>query len=123
MTQKLIEILFITFGILMIIVIYRLVLRRLSKGRVIHSDFCTLYSLEKNPVAETIEFYFTTPVAQHIRFCIWNQNDECIELKNEEMAEGGHIVRFDTRTLENGIYTFGIITDQQKTIKKFEIRN
>ena len=123
MTQKLIEILFITFGILMIIVIYRLVLRRLSKGRVIHSDFCTLYSLEKNPVNDTVEFYFTTPVSQHIRFCIWKENEEFIELKNEDVPKGGHIIRFDSRTLENGLYTFGLVTKKQKTIKKFEIRN
>jgi len=123
MTHQTIEILFITLGILMLILIYKFILRRLSKGRVVHDDFCTLYSLEKNPASGIVEFYFTTPVTQQIEFCIWNQEEECTVLKKEEVKKGGQIVRFDTRDLKNGIYTFGIITNVQKTIKKFRIEN
>ena len=123
MTEKLIDILFVTFGLLMLIVIYKLIIRRLSKDRIIHSDFCTLYSLEKNPVNGIIEFYFTSPVEQHIEFCIWNKAEEKITLKNEVIEKGGHIIRYDSVNLPNGIYTFGLITKEQKTIKKFEILN
>ncbi|MEY3085462.1 MAG: hypothetical protein RL037_1642 [Bacteroidota bacterium] len=123
MTTKVIEVLFITLGILLIIIIYRLVLRRLSKGQVVHSDFCTLYSLETNPVSGVVEFYFSTPIAQYVEFAIWNSTDNGKTLKNEMMAEGGHIIRFDTSEEPNGMYTFGIITKEQKTVKKFEIKN
>jgi hypothetical protein len=36
---------------------------------------------------------------------------------------GGHILRYDTTQLENGGYTFGLVTQKQKTIKKFGVKN
>ena len=46
-----------------------------------------------------------------------------LEIRNEEFSQGGHIVRFDTNQLEDGEYFFGIETTEQKTIKRFNIKN
>jgi hypothetical protein len=70
-----------------------------------------------------VEFYFSTPISQRIEFTIWTIDEKAIILKDEEMQEGGHIIRYDTTALPNGIYTFGITTKEQKTVKKFEIKN
>ena len=51
-------------------------------------------------------------------------NDKIVvELANKEFDSGGHILRYDTRQLENGGYTFGLVTKKQKTIKKFGVKN
>jgi hypothetical protein len=36
---------------------------------------------------------------------------------------GGHIVRFDSTQIDDGNYFFGLRTENQKTLKKCQIRN
>ena len=105
------------------IVLYRLLLKKLSKGKVDLDSFCTLYSLEKNPVSGEIEFYFVSPDMIKIEFSIWKDNEKVIELRNDYFKKGGHIVRFDSTALSNGEYFFGIVTSNQRTIKRFNIDN
>jgi hypothetical protein len=121
--EKIVNVLVVTFGILMSFVLYRLLLKRLNKGSVNQALYCTLYSLDKDPVEGEVEFYFITPVAMNVTFCIWQKDQKLMELRNEEFGKGGHIVRFDTNQIEDGEYFFGIETADQKTIKRFNIKN
>lgn len=121
--EKLIDVLFYSFGILVLIILYRLLLKRLSKGKVNLESYCTLYSLEKNPASGEIEFYFVTPELMKVEFSIWKENEKIIELRSEHFKKGGHIIRYDSTQLADGEYFFGIITSNQRTIKRFNIKN
>ncbi|MFM7682992.1 MAG: hypothetical protein ACKO7P_09620 [Bacteroidota bacterium] len=121
--ERLLDFLVITLFIVIGIILYRLLLRRLSKGKVDMESFCTLYSLEKNPVSGEVEFYFVSPDMIKVEFSIWKENDKVIELKNDYFKKGGHIVRFDSTTLPDGEYFFGLVTSKQRTIKRFKIQN
>jgi hypothetical protein len=121
--ERLLDFLVITLFIVIGIILYRLLLRRLSKGKVDMDSFCTLYSLEKNPISGEVEFYFVSPDMIKVEFSIWKENDKIIELKNDYFKKGGHIVRFDSTSIPDGEYFFGLVTSKQRTIKRFKIQN
>ena len=121
--MELISILYITLFILLIIIAYRFLIRRLSNDRVRLEEFCTLYSTETYEVNGAVEFYFQCPETIEVHFCIWSNDKIVVELANKEFDSGGHILRYDTKQLENGGYTFGLVTEKQKTIKKFGVKN
>ena len=101
------------------IIAYRLLIRKLSKGRVRLEDFCTLYSTETYEVKGEVE----CPKPINVQFCIWSNDEIVVELANKEFDSGGHILRYDSSQLENGGYTFGLVTEKQKTVKKFGVKN
>ena len=117
------DILFYSFIILFIIVLYRLLIKRLSQGRYVQEHFCILYPLDINPSSGEIPFYFTTELVKTIRLTIENDTETIKELANQEFGIGGHIIRFDTTTLPNGLYFYCLKTDIQETKKKFRITN
>ena len=121
--ERLLDFLVITLFIVIGIILYRLLLRRLSKGKVDMDSFCTLYSLEKNPISGEVEFYFVSPDMIKVEFSIWKENDKIIELKNDYFKKGGHLVRFDSTSIPDGEYFFGLVTSKQRTIKRFKIQN
>ena len=121
--EKLLDFLFITLCIVIAIILYRLLLRRLSKGKVDMDSFCTLYSLEKNPVSGEVEFYFVSPDMIKVEFSIWKDNEKVMELRNDYFIKGGHIVRFESTSLSDGEYFFGLVTSKQRTVKRFKIQN
>jgi len=123
MVDRIIDVMVVTLGILGAFVLYKLMLRRMSKGAINQAAFCTLYSLDKNPVKDEVEFYFITPTTMQVAFCIWKLEDQIVEIRSEEFSKGGHIVRFDTKSISDGEYFFGIKTTEQKTIKRFRIQN
>lgn len=118
-----IDVLVVSLIILAIIIAYKLLLKRLSKGRVDSNDYCVLYSTESFKVKGEVEFYFQCPKSMHVDFKIWTLSEEETIIASEDYDKGGHIIRYDTNSLANGIYTFGIETESQKTVKKFEIDN
>jgi hypothetical protein len=121
--EKLTDFLFISLLIVVSFIAYRLILKKLSKGKLNVDDFCILYSLEKNPSSGEIEFYFVSPRTMKIEFSIWKEDNKVLELSNDYFNKGGQIIRFDSRLLPNGEYFFGIVTSNQKTIKRFSIEN
>jgi hypothetical protein len=117
------DILFYSFIILFIIILYRLLVKRLSQGRYVQEHFCVLYPLDINPSSGEIPFYFTTELVKSIRLTIENDSETIKELANQEFGIGGHIIRFDSTTLPNGLYFYCLKTDIQETKKKFRITN
>lgn len=118
-----IDVLVASLIVLAVIIAYKLFLKRLSKGRVDANEYCVLYTTETFAVNGEVEFYFQCPRPMNVDFKIWTLKDEETMVASDHYAEGGHIIRYDTNLLSNGIYTFGIETDSQKTVKKFEIKN
>jgi hypothetical protein len=45
------------------------------------------------------------------------------ELKNDYFKKGGHIVRFESTSIPDGEYFFGLVTSNQRTVKRFKIQN
>ena len=121
--MELLTILYIILSILLIIIAYRFLLKRWSKNRVPTEAYCVLYSTETYEVAGEVEFYFQCPDTISVSFYIWSNDKVVAELASKVFKRGGHILRYNTNQLENGGYTFGIVTEKQKTIKKFAIKN
>lgn len=123
-SKVLIGMLWVSLGLIIVVAIYKKVLSRLQRGRAIPEDYCVLYSLEENPAKGEIEFYFTTKTKRNVIFQLLNDDLSVFKiLYDKETKEGGQIVRFDSTTIENGDYYFQIITENQKTMKKFSVLN
>ena len=49
-----------SLGVLLVVIIYRRILRSLNKGSIDKDDYCELYSLEIEPASGELPFYFTS---------------------------------------------------------------
>ena len=108
----------------MLVLAYRMILKRLQKGEINQVDYAKLYELEKSPVSGEVEFYFTIEIPKTIKFSILDEKlVELLVLKEAEMKSGGHIISFDSSQLANGIYFYCLETDNQKTLKKMRINH
>ena len=116
--------LWITLGVLVFVIVYRLVLRRMKRDIPDLSSFIILHPLEMDPAYGEVEFYFTMEDNQFVNFSVFDKDGSLIEeFYNKEMEAGPHIVKFDTTNVSNGKYSFNIKTDKQHTMKFFEIKN
>ena len=123
-TDGIILFLLISLVIITLVILYKLLLRYLSKGRVKNEDFCTLYSLEESKPTGITEFYFVVKNERPIliKFQILDSKWNLIEtLKEQEYSKGGHIIRYNMDDLSAGTYYYGIKTESQETFKKFNI--
>lgn len=108
----------------MLVLAYRMVLRRLQKGEINQADYAKLFELEKSPISGEVEFYFTIETKKEIKFSILNESlIQILVLKEAEMLSGGHIIRFDSSQLANGTYFYCLETDNQKTLKKMRVNH
>lgn len=123
-SKVLIGMLWVSLGLIIVVAIYKRILAKLQKGRAVPEEYCVLYSLETNPSKGEIEFYFTTKTKRNVVFQLLNDDLSVLKvLYDKETKEGGQIIRFDSTTLENGNYYFQIVTENQKTMKKFSVLN
>jgi hypothetical protein len=110
----------ISLIILLAIIFYRKLLQYLSRNRIRTEEYINLYDLELQGVSGQIEFYFTLPSSKFVQFEILDSNWQKIqELVSKEFEPGGHIIRFDSRTVSPGTYYYGIRTKGQVLHKKF----
>jgi hypothetical protein len=117
------DILFYAFFIVMAIILYRRLLRRMSKGSINQNDYCVLFSLELNPASGEIPFYFTLEKEQTVSLFIEHEDKSSVLVVEKTFKPGGHIVRFDSKQLADGFYYYILKTDLQETKKKFTIQN
>jgi hypothetical protein len=82
-----------------------------------------LYNLDQEPAAGELAFYFVCPESTSVRFAIWQNNQLVLELANDTFDKGGHLLRFDSTQLANGVYYYGIVTADQETKKRMTIAN
>lgn len=123
-TQTLLGVLIVSLGLLVLIIAYKKLLAYLGKGSIIKEDYCVLYPLESNPISGEAEFYFTTEKNRNIIFELLNADLTTNQiLSDKEYAVGGHILRFDTNLLPNGLYFYCLRTENQKTMKKMNVLN
>ena len=121
--EAIIQFLFVSFLILLAVIGYRALLRRFQRGHMKHKDYCELYTLDHEPAMGELSFYFVCPDPTNVQFAIWQNNLLVHEITNTSYEKGGHILRFDSTQLSNGVYYYGIITADQETKKRMTIAN
>ena len=120
----LLGVLCVSLAVLVLIIAYRKLLAYLGKGTPSPKDYCVLYSVENNPVAGEVEIYFTSTLEKHVAIELYDSRLILLKVLREgDFSSGGHIIRFDSRTLPNGDYFYGLRTENQKTVKKMRIVN
>ncbi len=118
-----VDVLVISLIVILIIIGYQKFIKVLSKNQIKREEYCVLYNTETFEVTGEVEFYFQCPSPMQVTFKIWSLEDMETVIESKEFSEGGHIIRYDSKLLTNGVYTFGIETYNQKTVKKFAIKN
>lgn len=122
--SKLLATLIVMAAIAMLYIAYRSVIRRFSKGSINKEDYALLFDLESKEQSGELEFYFTMEQPKKVVFSILNAKMETVEvLQDKEFVSGGHIIRFDTNALANGVYFYCLQTDNQKTMKKMHVQH
>lgn len=121
--ELLIDFLGITLGILMLIILYRVLIRFLSRKVLKAQDYCVLYDVEFFVSSGEISFYFTTSIQREVRLYLTNSAGEQVEVVNQQFKEGGHICRFDSTSVPNGEYLYVLKTTNQEISKRIEIKN
>lgn len=116
--------LFTLMAIMLFYIAYKELLRRLGKGMPVKEDYAVLYGLEQKTVSGEIEFYFTTEHPRQMAFVLLDQQLKQLEVLSEgEFETGGHIIRYNTDQLANGIYFYCIQSDNQKTMKRMIVQH
>lgn len=118
-----VKFLFVSFLILVAVIGYRALLRRFQRGQIKHKDYCELYTLDQEPATGELSFYFVCPEETTVQFGIWQHNQLVKELAHKVFEQGGHILRFDSTQLANGVYYYGIVTSDQETKKRMTLAN
>lgn len=122
--KVLVGILCVTLALLVLYIAYKKLLAYLGKGVPVQRDYCTLYSLEVQPSKGEVEIYFTTEFPKQVTIELLNSDMSLNRvIRTGEFEEGGHITRFDSTLIPNGLYYFCLRTENQKTMKKMEIAN
>src|SRR3989338_8350903 len=93
-------VLYSSMGLLVVVIGYRYLLRRLSKGRIEKKDYCELYNLEMDPVHGELPFYFTSELKRPVRLSLLDEKMELLqEIAAFECNVGGNIVRFNRKVI------------------------
>lgn len=122
--SKVLGTLIVLAAIAMLYIAYKSVIKRLSKGTLKKEDYALLFDLENKIQSGEVEFYFTTEQTKQVVFSILNEKMETVKVvQDKEFPSGGHIVRFDVKELDNGIYFYCLETDNQKTMKKMFVQH
>ena len=113
-----------TLLIIVAIILYRLLLKRLKKGVMDNTGFVVLHRSEKEPAFGDIQLYFSAEKPGNAVFRLYEKNgDKEWILFEGDFKAGNTIVNLDTTTVPNGMYYYEVRTDNQKTYKLLEIKN
>lgn len=122
--QLVLNFFFVLAMIILAIVLYKLLLKRLGKKNLDPRGYCQLVSVEMNPAHGEIDFCFVTPTTKHIDFELTTLSFEVVQtLTSKNFKEGQHILKFDSTQVPNGEYYYVLKTDNQRIFKKIQIDN
>jgi hypothetical protein len=108
----------------MLYIAYKSLINRFSRSKIDPASYARLFDLENTIVSGEVEFYFTIEQTKPVVFSILDKNmQQLIEVVNQTFGAGGHIVRFDTKDLANGVYFYCLSTENQKTMKKIVVQH
>lgn len=114
--------LWVSLVVLVLVIAYKKLLRRLSKGDFKKEDYCVLENLEMDPVTGELPFYFTSEQERTVTLFLQDENmNDLMEIITMECKVGGNIVRFDSSVLKNGTYFYCLKTNNQRICKKMNV--
>lgn len=114
----------ISLTIIVFILAYRFLLKRMKRGVIKTTDYVELSTLEGDDQQGEIQFFFKTPIDQQITFRIYGKtSDYEKKILSKPLQKGGHIVKFDTTKVPNGMYFYELTSENQKISKLFEVKN
>jgi hypothetical protein len=117
-------VLIFTLALLVFVIAYKKLLAYLGKGSIPKEKYCVLYSLETEPASGEIQFYFTSEVKKDVKFQLLDEQYNFLkDIYSQECRIDGNIIPFDTKELNNGVYFYCLVTENQKTMKKMTVRN
>jgi hypothetical protein len=119
-----IDFLSITLVILLAIIVYRFLIRFLSRKHINTEKYCTLFDVEDQPVRGVIPFYFSTKIARNVEFVLESaEGCRVANIANQAFEAGGHLLKFDSSALKDGTYFYLLRTENQEIRKKLVIKN
>ncbi len=122
--QTVVIYMFVSIVLIIGLLVYRNLLRKIKKEGVDLVDDCVLYSFEKDVQTGELEFYFTNEKKKTVLFQILSESHEVLHtLTENEFSPGGHILRFDSKLLMDGVYYYQLKTNNQETKKRMTISN
>lgn len=111
-------------AVLILYMFYTNVIKRFSRGHIDQKKYAKLFELEHTVVSGELEFYFVVEDPREVKFSILSKEMEHLEtVKEGRVASGGHIVRYATDKLTDGIYFYCLETDNQKTMKRMRVQH
>ena len=114
----------VSLGVLLIVILYRRLLRSFSKDAITKEDYCELYSLEIEPASGELPFYFTSNSKRLVSLSLLDGNMSFLQvIEEKECKVGGNIIRFDSTKVPNGEYFYCLKTENQKVAKKMHVLN
>ena len=114
--------LWVSIVVLVLVIAYKKLLVRLSKGDFKKEDYCALENLEMDPVTGELPFYFTSEKEKSVTLFLQDENmNDLMDIATLDCKIGGNIVRFDSSVLKNGTYFYCLRTDNQKICKKMRV--
>jgi hypothetical protein len=123
-TKVLLGVLCTTLALLVFAIAYKKLLAYFGKSEPAKEDYCVLHGLDTHPSKNEIEFYFTTNRRRNVVLELLKDDLSPFMIIHEKnVGEGGHIIRFDSKTIKNGTYFYQLRTENQKTMKRFTIIN
>lgn len=110
--------------IVVFIVLYKLLIKRLSKNSIPQQSFIELTPLKDDKIKGKVQFFFKTKELKPVKFRIYSKTGDFEKvLADKEYSKGGHIINFDTNSLADGFYFYELKTDNQKITKLMEVKN
>jgi hypothetical protein len=116
--------LWITLIVIITIIINRLAKRRAAAKKSMLHPLVNLFSYEFPKASGKITFFFEADEAMQYCFFIKNTNNhESTIIAQGNCRKGGQKIHFDTTSLPNGTYFYGIETPYQRVEKRIIIEN
>lgn len=122
--QSLANIAWITLFILIFLIIYRIVMRRLKRGQIEKELYLILHPVEKDPAVGIVPIFMEMNTPMDVEVTISSLDNTVQEvIEHKTYNKGGNIIQLDTRKFNNGFYFYQAKSENQKTKKRIEIRN
>jgi uncharacterized membrane protein YhiD involved in acid resistance len=113
-----------SLALIVILIIYFRVLRRIKKKQVDHDSYVRLKSFNTDEISGEVQMYVELDQQKTFQLHWKNKaNEDILIIFDGTKKKGGHIFTFDTKQLQNGFYFYELTTDNQKISKLVEVRN
>lgn len=122
--QTIANIAWISLLIIVFFIAYRILMRRLKRGRIEKELYLVLHPIEKDPARGIVPVFIEMNTPMEVEISIFSTDRDFHKvIEQKTYKKGGNIVQIDTEQLENGFYFYQAKTNNQKTRKRIEIRN